>query len=233
MMKWLFGLLVLANVMFFAFMQWGAPWLDDNRNIQPQAALNPEKIRLQTASPVAPTVTPAAAPALPPPAAQPPAPALPAVVCMEWGEFSEADFARASAALAALHLGDRLRQRQTEHVSGYWVYIPPLKNRAETTRKIGQLKARGVSEYFVMKEAGKWQNAISLGVFKTEDAAQKFLASLAAKGVVSARAGERMSKLTFTVFELKNLDAGVAGKVSALQKNFSGSELKTVACKTD
>lgn len=244
-MKWLFGLLLLANLVFFAFMQWGAPWLDDNRNIQPQAALNAEKIRLQIASSVAAavasapvsapmpqsSVAPVAAPvrALPAPAAQSSV-AVPAAVCLEWGEFSGNDFTRASTALAALHLGDKLGQRQTEHVSGYWVYIPPLKNRAEADRKVGQLKARKVQEYFIIKEQGRWQNAISLGIFKTEDAAQKFLASLVAKGVVSARVGERMSKLTFTVFELKNLDAGVAGRVSALQKDFSGSEVKTVAC---
>lgn len=223
-MKWLFWLLLLANLVFFAFMQWGGALVDDSRNMQPQQAFNAEKIKLQTASSVVP------GPVLPAPAAQSSVPALTAAVCLEWGEFSGNDFTRASTALSALHLDDRLAQRQTEHVSGYWVYIPPLKSRAEVDRKVGQLKARGVEEYFVVKEEGKWQNAISLGIFKTEDAAQKFLDSLAAKGVISARVGERTSKLTSTIFELKNLDAGMADKVMALRDEFPGSELKTVDC---
>lgn len=232
MMKRLFWLLLLVNLVFFAIMQWGGALIEDNRSMQPQQAFNAEKIRLQPASSVV----------LPAPAAQSSVLsvlsvssvssvlALPAAVCLEWGEFSGSDFTRASTALSALYLGDKLTQRQTEHVSGYWVYIPPQKSRAEADRKIGQLKARGVVEYFVVKEEGKWQNAISLGIFKTEDAAQKFLGSLAAKGVISAKVGERTSKLTFTVFELKNLDNGMADKVKALQEEFPGSELKTVDC---
>jgi len=226
-MKWLFGLLLLANLVFFALMQWGGALVEDNKNQQPQQALNAEKIKLQTASSVA------TAPVLPASAAQSSVPALTSAVCLEWGEFSGNDYTRASAALSALHLGDRLTQRQTEHISGYWVYIPPLKSSAEVDKKIGQLKARGVEEYFVVKEEGKWQSAISLGMFKTEDAAQKFLGSLAAKGVISAKVGEHTSRLAFAVFELKNLDSGMADKVKALQEEFSGSELKTVACKVD
>jgi len=217
-------------------MQWGGALVEDNRSLQPQQALNAEKIKLQTASSVAPVpVLPAPAaqssvPVLPLPSAQLSVPALSAAVCLEWGDFSGNDFTRASTALSMLNLGDRLTQRQTEHISGYWVYIPPLKSRAEVDRKVSQLKARGVVEYFVVNEAGIWQNAISLGIFKTEDAAQKHLGSLAAKGVISARVGERTSKLTFTVFELKNLDAGMHDKVRVLQEEFPGSELKTVSC---
>lgn len=241
-MKWLFWLLLLANLVFFAFMQWGGALVEDNRGLQLKQALNAEKIKLQPTSPVAPVpVLPASAAqssvlpvssvqALPSPAAQSSVAATPAAVCLEWGEFSGNDFTRASTALSALHLGDRLAQRQIEHVSGYWVYIPPLNSRAEADKKVGQLKARGVVEYFVVKEEGKWQNAISLGIFKTEDAAQKFLGTLQAKGVISARVGERTSKLAYTVFELKNLDAEMADKVRALQEEFPGSELKTVAC---
>ena len=149
---------------------------------------------------------------------------------MEWGEFSGSDLARATAVLADLKLGDKLAQRQVEHVSGYWVYIPPLPTRVEVDRKIAQLKARGVTEYFVVQEAGPAHNAISLGIFKSADAAQKFLQNLMQKGVKSARVGERMSKLSLTVFVLNNLDAGTATKVTELQKEFATSELKAVAC---
>jgi len=224
MMKWLFWLLLLAGMAFFALMQWGSVLLGDGRNLQSQPPLNAEKIKLMR-TPLAPPVAP---PVVPPLAAQSAVQATAA--CMEWGGFSGNDLTRATAALDTLKLGDRLTQRQIEHASGYWVYIPPLKTRADADKKVAQLKALGVEEYFIVQEAGKWRNAISLGVFKTEDAAQKFLERIKNKGVKSAMVGERMSKFMLTVFVLKNPDAGVTAKIVELQNEFAGSELKAAAC---
>jgi len=121
-------------------------------------------------------------------------------------------------------------QRQVEHTIGYWVYLPPLKNSAEVEKKVAQIKALGLEEYFVVQDAGKWRNAISLGVFKTEEAARKFLDSIKAKGVTSAKVGERTSKRMFTVFVLKDPDAAVTAKVALLQKDFPDSELDAAEC---
>lgn len=150
--------------------------------------------------------------------------------CAEWGEFSGDDLVRAQEALATLRLGDSLAQRSVEQDHGYWVYIPPVKKRAQAEKKVVQLKALGVKDYFVMQEKGKWLNAISLGVFKSSEAAQNYLESLRAKGVRSAKLGERKSKLKFTVFLIKDLDAGTQDKLGVLQKSFPDSDLKISAC---
>lgn len=194
-----------------------------------------------TLSPVPAAPVPASAPA-PASAASPASsvtPPVPAIAkktspktstCAEWGEFSGSDLARAQRALAGLKLGGSLTQRGVEQDHGYWVYIPPLKKRADVEKKIAQLKQRGVDDYFVVQEEGEWQNAISLGVFRTEEAAQKYLATLRTRQVRSARVGERMSKLRFTVFVVKGLDAGTMSRVEALRKEFPDSELKVSAC---
>ena len=215
-MKWLFWLLLLVSLAFFALMQWGGALVGGSRNLQSQPPLNAEKIRLLPAPPAPPIAAQSAMQATD--------------VCMEWGEFSGNDIMRATAALDALKLGNRLTQRQIEHISGYWVYIPPLKGRAEADKKVAQLKMLGVEEYFVVQESGKWHNAISLGIFKTEDAAQRFLERIKDKGVRSAMAGERMGRLMHTVFVLRNPDAETAAKVVTLQHEFGGSELKAAAC---
>ena len=150
--------------------------------------------------------------------------------CAEWGEFSGDDLSRAQEALTVLKLGDNLAQRIVERNHGYWVYIPPLKKRANVESKIAQLKERGVKDYFVIQEKGKWLNAISLGVFKTRDAAEKYIAMLRTKDVNSAKLGERASKLKYTVFVMKDLDSGTADKLKALQKEFPDSELRLSAC---
>jgi len=152
------------------------------------------------------------------------------LACLEWGEFSGLDLTRAKAALSALQLGDRLNQYQFEHEIGYWVYIPPLQNKAAVNRKISELKARGVREYFVVQEAGQWRNAISLGVFKTRESAQKFLDDLRTKDVKTARFGQRASKFNVTIFRLNGINIMTEVKLAAIQKDFAGSELKRVPC---
>lgn len=251
MMKWIVGLLLLANLLLFGWMRWGAALTVDRDAATAQAALNPDKIKLlgpQPASAVAasaplaassvgmsltlsqlPTLPASAAVAAPAPSALPHE--LPKESsCAEWGEFSGSDLERAQQGLAALKLGERLAQHSVEHNHGYWVYIPPMRKRAEVERKVAQLKERGVTDYFVVQEKGKWLNAISLGVFRNKEAAQKYLAELRTKDVRTAKVGERMSKLRYTVFALKGLDAATADKLKALQKGFPDSELKLSTC---
>ena len=151
-------------------------------------------------------------------------------VCLEWGDFSGADLTRAKAVLSAMQLGDRLSQRQIERDIGYWVYIPPLRNKTAVNRKIAELKALGIREYFVVQASGQWLNAISLGVFKTREAAENFLHALNEKGVRTAKVGERASKLKTTLYILNKVDAGTEIKMKEMQKDFPGSELNNVSC---
>lgn len=152
------------------------------------------------------------------------------LICLEWGDFSGNDLKRATEVLTVLHLGDKKSQRQIEYDKGYWVYIPPLKDKAAVNRKISQLKERNVKEYFIVWDKGPLQFAISLGVFKTQDAAQNYLKELRAKDVRSAQIGERASKLKTTMFILNNVDASIEGKLTATKKDFPGSELTNVPC---
>ena len=248
-MRLLVIMLLLANIAFFALMQWGGKLGGEGQNAQPLAALNPEKIKLLgqpaapqaavsavIAAPVA-AVAPTAplVPVVPPVTVASPPPAVPLARTAEmsglgWGEFSGTDLARAEKALAQMKLGDKLGQRSVEYTHGYWVYIPPSKTPAGRAKKVKQLKELGIEDYFVVQEAGHWMNAISLGVFKTEEAAKKYLAELNKKGVKTAQVGERASKLKFTVFVLKNLDAPSMAQLSTLQKDYAGSELKPMAC---
>jgi hypothetical protein len=201
------------------------------------------------ASAPAPAHAPVPAPNSPVPAVVPPAPTAKAPptaavqnmeasegdkpgtsICLEWGEFSGSDLTRATAELSAMQLADKVSRRQIERDIGYWVYIPPLKNRAAVNRKLAELKAAGVKEYFVVQTPGHWLNAISLGVFKTRDAAENFLRVVHAEGVRTAKVGERASKLITTVFMLNRVDAGTETKLKAIQKDFAGSELNRVPC---
>ncbi len=224
-MKWLFWILLLANLMFFSFIQWGEILIDENQNLKHQSPLNVEKIKLLGA----PTV--ASAPSLSSDvlATSQDQRAF-TDVCLEWGEFSGTDSVRAAAALTILKLTDKLTQRQTEYAIGYWVYLPPAQTRAEMNKNISELKSHDIKDYFTVQDAGKWKGAISLGVFKTDKAARKAFDSLRAKGVKTAVMGELMSKFKLTVFVLKSPDAAAIEKMVTLQKEFDGSAVHLVAC---
>ena len=101
------------------------------------------------------------------------------------------DTARAEKALEPLALGARLAQRRIEETAGWWVYIAPQGNRQTAAKKALELKNIGIEDYFVVLEEGRWRWAISLGVFKSEEAANSRLAMLRAKGVRTALLGQR------------------------------------------
>ncbi|MBI1887735.1 MAG: SPOR domain-containing protein [Nitrosomonadales bacterium] len=225
-MRTLFWILLLGNIIFFAAMQWGGGLIAGERLMQTQPSLHEEKIRLLTAPVAEPAEAPVAAAESAPLATKPDT-----RVCLEWGDFSGADLTRVTAALSALQLGDKLSQYQVEHTIGYWVYIPPQKSKAAVARKIEQLKARGVEEYFIVADAGPWLNAISLGVFKTREAAQSFYDDLQkTRDIRTAQIGERASKFKTTVFVLNGPDAAAMAELTRMQQDFPGSTLKNVPC---
>lgn len=229
MMRVLFWLLLLVNLLFFAYMQWGNALFGTNIDLQAQPPLNPEKIRLLPTQAIsAPVVVTPSAPAAPPQTV--PIPTAEPAACMEWGEFAGTDLVSATAALSGLKLGSRLTQREVEQSTGFWVYIPSQHSHARALRKVSQLKALGVTDYFVKTNPGKWQYAISLGIFRTKGAAQNHLDELRKKGVHSAVVIERKANLKFTLFVIRNPDAALTTKMVALQKTFPGSELKAAAC---
>jgi hypothetical protein len=250
-MKIFFWLLVAVNVILFA----GMKFFDQAPAGEVLQAMHAEKITIVQPGVVVPPLTAASAvvvsavapvaaatssvasaPVLAAPvSASSPVPAstltpVKSSACYEWGEFSGAELDQVSSRLKKLQLGNRVSRREIDHGIGFWVYVPPLKDKVAVNQKVEQLKALGVTDYFVVQDAGEWLNAISLGVFKSRDAAQKFLAGLRTKNVSSAQMGERPSKNRSIVFIINDLDAKMSAGLIVLQKDFSESELKRVTC---
>ncbi len=239
-------LLLLVNVLFFVLIRWGGQLTGEPEALLVQAEFNANKIRLPDAGELQLLASSAPARGVRAADVQEPAPAElaapasrlspelsalpPPKKCLVWGEFSGENLARADAALATLHLGDKLRQDTVERIGGFWVYMPPQGGIGKVNQKIDQLKKLGVNDYFVVQEAGEWMHAISLGVFRTEQAARNFLELLKTKGVRTAKIGERQSKLKFTVFELGGIDGATEEKLQQMLRDFPESELKSTDC---
>ena len=221
-MRAFFLLLVLVNLVFFAYahvMREGG----GAENPIPQLQISPDKIKLMkaTAGPVVERPKPA-----PPSKTATTAPSA----CLEWGIFAGPEVARAEAAIAGLELPQTSVLRTVVDTSGYWVYMPPLKTKADVDRKIGELKALGVTEFIVVQDQTPWRNAISLGIFKTDEAAQARLAELRAKGVRTALAERRENFLRHVVFLVREPDDAIAARLAEIKAGFPGSELKAIVC---
>jgi hypothetical protein len=216
-MRAFFLALVLANLLVFAY----AEFARENGAARQIALLQiaPERVRIVSAAGKAPAAADRAS-----------APAKAPAACLEWGVFAGPDVARAAAALARLGLPEGSVERAVTDAGGYWVYIPPLKTKVEVDRKIGELKALGVTEFFVVQEATQWRNAISLGIFRSEEAARAFLATLRERGVRSAVAERRENFLKQIAFYVREPTPEAAKRLTLLQQEFPGSELKAGLC---
>jgi cell division protein FtsN len=221
-------LLLLTNIGFFAYHRLLSG--TDGAAAQIRALqTSPEKI-VPVATEAVSSV--AASPASASASAAVPIPVAPAAPtsCAEWGLFAGSEVARADAALAALGLPAGSTQRRVTEVDGYWVHMAPLKTKGEVDRKVGELKALGVADFFVVTEAGPWRNAVSLGLFKNEDAAKSELERLRALGVRSAIVTRRERFLKQQTFVVSDPAAATLARLTELQKEFPATEIKTGAC---
>jgi hypothetical protein len=105
-----------------------------------------------------------------------------------------------------------------------------MPGRADVERKIGELKALGVREFFVVQEPGVWQNAISLGIFRSDEAANVFLASLRQRGVRSAVVTRRERLLKQVVFYIREPDEPLVAKVAEIQRHYPGTSMTAAPC---
>lgn len=211
-MRALFLLLLLANLAFYAWWRYGAP--ADAADPAPLSRqIEPEKLKV-----IAPGDLP------PVSAARKPAPGTTA--CVEWGSFTLADSARAQQALEPLGLGARLAQRRTEEVASWWVFIPPQGSRQGALRKAAELKDLGIGEYFIVQDDAEHRWALSLGVFRSEDAAQARLAALRTQGVRSALVGPRETAVPKVWLQVKSVDAPLQARLKELARQVEGSELR-------
>ncbi|MDF3010830.1 MAG: hypothetical protein K0S03_1626 [Burkholderiales bacterium] len=201
-MRVLFLLLLLANAGFFAW-----------------SRLSPRETAADPA-PLARQIEPENAAAVPPP------PTV-SLKCIEWGSFTLADAAQAEKALEPLALGPRLAQRRIEETAGWWVFIPSQTNRQGALRKAAELKGLGIGDYFIMQEEGPLRWSLSLGVFRTEEAAQARLAALREQGVRTAQVGQRETAVPKVWLQVSGVDPALERQLAKVARQMNGSELRS------
>jgi hypothetical protein len=205
-------LLLLANVAFLAWAKYAPePGTVESQLVEQQ--IRPESIRLLSQQQLAVL------------AARKPEPAK-SVTCSEWGAFNAADLARAHSALDPLATAARVSERHVEEAAGWWVFMPPQATRLGATQKVTELKRLGIDEYFIVQDDPKLRFAISLGVYRSEDAAKARLEQLRARGVRTAAVGARQTPVQKVYLQVRDLPEGLQPKLGELRDAFPGTEMR-------
>jgi len=225
-MRTLLLVLLLANAGYFAWARY-LSGSDPGTDPQPLSRqLEAHKLKLvpvDGAAPVASGSAPSPAPVAPP---EPVATRPPALACVEWGAFAPAEVADVERRLAPLALGARLGQRRAQEQAGWWVFMPPQGSRQNAQKKAAELKGLGVEEYFVVQEEGPTRWAISLGVFRSQEAAKARFEDLQKKKVRSAQIGPRETQVAKVWLQVREVDPATRDRLRELASGAPGSELR-------
>jgi cell division protein FtsN len=217
-LKFVFWFLLAVNGVLLAYSQGVLGNFKGNERepARIKSQLNADKLVLVSAARVS---------AAPPEPAKPPA--EPAA-CVEVGDFAAAEARRFEARLAPLGLGERLSRKVLggSEPTSHMVYIPPQGSKEAADRKAAELKSLGVDNYFIINDSSPMKWGISLGVFKSETAAQTLLATLAKQGVHSARVVPRGGQGGKVGFELRDIDVATRAKVDDIAGSFPAIDIR-------
>lgn len=150
---------------------------------------------------------------------------LSGAACVEFSGIAASDVPRAREAFSALKLGDRLIERRIEDITRYWVFIAPARDRRAAEVTMAQLRRQNVADMSIRPD-----NAISLGVFSTEDAARRFLVSIENKGVRGAEIGPFIRELREIVMLVRDPDTETVARLTILQRDYTNAQLRAVPC---
>jgi len=206
-MRIAFLLLVLANFLFFAYRyyvtQYAVPDFDPVTQ-----QLRPERIRVISPDELARLAA-----------------SRRGAVCLEIGPLATGDLARAEDAVTALGAGLKVARR-VEEPSRWWVYIPPLPTRQAAADRVTELKKQGVEDSSLLSEDPIWRNGISLGVFRSEEAANNHAESLRKRGVRGLQVAAREGPGGRVYLQLRDAPEPVRLRFVDLRANFPGSDVR-------
>ncbi|AZP12573.1 SPOR domain-containing protein [Undibacterium parvum] len=226
MLRFFFWTLLLLNSLLLAFnLGYLGTWpFASNEPQRINQQHNTDKIQLLSASAV---LALTEAPSESAKAAQDKAKEL--IACLEVGNFLPAEAITFEEKLKTLALGERQARSNVSEVASHMVYIPPQGSKEGADKKTAELRRIGISDFFVMQEPANLRWAISLGVFKSEEAAKAHLANLNSKGVKSARIGPREVSTAKFSYQLRKLNVDEKSRFDAIKASYPNQESRHCA----
>lgn len=226
MLKFIFWTLLLANAALFAY---GQGYLGSFKT----AEREPARMKNQLAADrivLVPAARAEAAAAAPPVEAPAPvaAPVDNLVACTEIGDFDAATARRFEAQIAPLGLSDKQGQINVPvtEITQYVVHIAPQGSREAAERRAAELAARGVTNYYIMPDTAlRW--GISLGVFKSDAAAQSLRNALVRQGIEGVKITGRGPTVNKVAYQFRGIEAAVRDQLGEMRRRYRGIDIRT------
>lgn len=169
----LYILIALNGLVAAQLLGWIPSLLEDSRE--------PERLKRQIAPTIAKPVSldpggqaNSTLPPLPPPS----------TFCFDVGPLTAAEAENLRLNLSKSEPEFKLEATEYADGASYMVVTPPATSAREAQRREQALRNFGIRETYVIPE-GELRNAVSIGVFKTKDAADGLVASLGTRGVAN------------------------------------------------
>lgn len=159
------------------------------------------------------------------------APEAVAMLCFSLGPFVEIPRAQqAAGAIGALNLQVQRREEVERTLQGYWVYLPAQKDFAAAGAMAKKLQAAGFKDLYIMAK-GAHKNAISLGLFRQQSAAERRVKQVRAKGFKPVLDTQYKEKIRYWLeFAIPANQAVTVLSVTGLATDYSETRLEQKAC---
>ena len=213
-MKWVVWILLAANLAIAGFFLGRDYW--PQADSEQHASLNVERLSLRSPSapaPRAPSASVATAEAL----------------CVEWRGLSHDEFSQVREQLKAMAEERVMSFVEVPLSTRHWVIFPPLPSTEAAVAKLDELTAAGVQDAFVVKD-GIWRNAISLGLYATDEAAHRRVLEVESKGVLGTRIELQPRQGTDFYFVIRSDDPDALKSLNGIKQAYPNSQQSRVAC---
>jgi hypothetical protein len=111
----------------------------------------------------------------------------------------------------------------------WWVHLPPAKSREEAERRVRELEELGVRDARVVNDEG-WRNAVSLGIFRSEEAANVHQVRMREIKVRNSAIVQRSDLVKFSTIAIAEPTPEAAARIVEIAAGFAGSEVRAAAC---
>lgn len=200
MTTFVFWVLLLANLVLVVLQPGAVSRLHEPARLQQQ--LNPERISLTEATPKRASAEP--------------------VSCIEIGNFTPQMAMVFESRLSRLTLPALPQKREVTEQGNYMVYLPPRDGQVGASRKLAQLRQLGWQDLHLIQDQSPRRWGISLGLFKTAEAAQAQLALAEKAGVTGARVEIYPMTFARAAYQLRGLDPKTLVALEVIRSEFAG-----------
>lgn len=230
MLKFVFLFLLFANGVLFAYHQGRLEKLFPSGREPARIGrqINPDKFKLVPAPPA--NASEAASATATAAASEPAGPEAEEkqsqLACTEIGNFTAAEAKRFEARLATSPVAGKLSRRAVQEISSHMILIPPQDGKEGADKKAGELRRMGITDFYVIQDGNDQRWGISMGIFKTEEAARTRLTALNQQGVRSARLVEYNMQLVRVAFQVRDPDDEAQGIIAKIKSEFPRQEIR-------